>query len=123
MDSELKPCPFCGGEAEVIRPDGMEYVVECFACSMSGALRDTEAEAIAAWNTRALEQREAGSKGREGFVLVPRVPTIKMHNAAALGGLCGKPPTINEDGRIVWELADPSAIYRAMIAAAPSGEG
>lgn len=48
-----------------------------------------------------------------------REPTIYMHNAAALAGLCGKAPTIDVDseGRLGldYALADASAVYRAMI--------
>ena len=62
--TELLPCPFCGGEA-TIRHDSTdaeywgweEWWVECIntQCKMqpeSGRTFDTEAEAIAAWNTR-----------------------------------------------------------------------
>ena len=61
--SDLKPCPFCGGEAGIGEydsdPDGPFYFVNCTDCMAStnvllgGQYRFTEAEAIAAWNTRA----------------------------------------------------------------------
>lgn len=70
MTNELKPCPFCGGEAHVV--EGMYssyqegYAVRCRHCALtlgaSGRLGEcyewsccyeTEAEAIEAWNTRA----------------------------------------------------------------------
>ena len=47
--SELKPCPFCGGEAELDEYCG-KYVVFCKNASCSW--RKTKAEAIEAWNTR-----------------------------------------------------------------------
>lgn len=55
--SELKPCPFCGGEAQHIIGSSYEYgsrahAVECCKCSLVGGVRGTEAEAIEAWNTR-----------------------------------------------------------------------
>jgi len=68
--TELLPCPFCGGKAEIIEADyGMYmtgYAIYCRKCCLklgvTGRLGeayewspvfDTEAEAIAAWNARA----------------------------------------------------------------------
>lgn len=67
--SELKPCPFCGSEAELVESDYGDfhtgYAVYCRMCctkvGVSGRLGETyewipiystEAEAIEAWNTR-----------------------------------------------------------------------
>lgn len=50
---ELKPCPFCGGEAELQENNGIEYAVICQRCFCR-----TEwcvlykQDAITAWNTR-----------------------------------------------------------------------
>lgn len=57
--AELKPCPFCGGEAEYIYE--MPYnAVECTKCNALGKTivdsyeqQDGKAEAIEAWNRRA----------------------------------------------------------------------
>ncbi len=60
MDAELKPCPFCGGEAStrhdtssdyeshwdwaaICLNEGCEAIIDCFS---------TETGAIKAWNTR-----------------------------------------------------------------------
>jgi len=59
-DNELKPCPFCGGIAE-LRSFGVntlkEYWVSCYehTCKINpqtGCYKTAE-EAIAAWNRRA----------------------------------------------------------------------
>ena len=56
MNDELKPCPFCGGEAEIEECGGM-WAVECTeyetcGCELNMAF-GSKAEAVAAWNTRA----------------------------------------------------------------------
>jgi Lar family restriction alleviation protein len=53
----LKPCPFCGGEAELIALD-LQWHIHCYGCDVyvhfaSDSLRD---EAIAAWNKRTEEK-------------------------------------------------------------------
>lgn len=57
MMSELKPCPFCGGEAEVYLAARYEdkdyYHVRCTNdCVYTKKARHNENEAIEAWNTR-----------------------------------------------------------------------
>jgi hypothetical protein len=65
MSEELKPCPFCGGEAW-LRQWGSGWALTCRnsrtlarladfterKCPIAIVLTPTEAEAIAAWNTR-----------------------------------------------------------------------
>lgn len=66
--SELKPCPFCGGEAEMLTAESMHggnlYGVMCDYCAGRADVYDTEAEAIAAWNSRA--ERTCRIEGRYG---------------------------------------------------------
>lgn len=55
---KLKPCPFCGNEAEVIKAHSsflLPYTVVCTTeeCGASvGKFRRTREEAVGAWNTR-----------------------------------------------------------------------
>lgn len=58
VDTELKPCPFCGGEKlETYKADEEMYAVYCDGCNVSGpAYSDPDStqphEAIELWNTR-----------------------------------------------------------------------
>ena len=51
MSNELKPCPFCGGKAE-LKNDLQDRVV-CTDCRANGPYFLTSNDAIEAWNTRA----------------------------------------------------------------------
>ena len=48
---ELKPCPFCGGEAEIIVVASY-YKVRCSRCSGSATIATDRAAAIGFWNRR-----------------------------------------------------------------------
>lgn len=52
---KLKPCPFCGGNAEIKKGctfGGNFYFVKCKKCSSEGERKYGKSEAIAAWNRR-----------------------------------------------------------------------
>lgn len=64
MNEELKPCPFCGGEARIDREDvfcdcGARILIEPFyyeqpiSMPEKDRLKSAKQEAIAAWNRRA----------------------------------------------------------------------
>ena len=58
---ELKPCPFCGGDARYNRITyhtviaNESHIVFCAKCGASTQKYKTKQEAIAAWNKRAAE--------------------------------------------------------------------
>lgn len=72
MENKLKPCPFCGGEAELQQEIGkffreafIHYRVVCKDSRCRGASYNTwvdKPEAIKAWNTRAVQPCETCSQ-------------------------------------------------------------
>lgn len=68
MSETLKPCPFCGGEARLIRSAPDWYFPACMnrecACDWTDSY-PTKAEAIAAWNTRATHGTLTAEQVRE----------------------------------------------------------
>ena len=52
-DTGIKPCPFCGGIAEMCTYGDDEWLIYCKGCNaMVEIWFKTEAEAIEAWNRR-----------------------------------------------------------------------
>ena len=49
---ELKPCPFCSGTKVYVRTIMQEADIFCPECETNGPVHNSEAEAVAAWNTR-----------------------------------------------------------------------
>lgn len=67
--SELKPCPFCGGEAYVSNGVPRLWYVHCPECIIDGPINNTEAKAIEAWNHRAQPaQAETGIHEAQGQI-------------------------------------------------------
>ena len=59
MKEEIKPCPFCGGKAEMTCDDAAgymgytsDYYVSCKKCGATGKYEKSKAKAITAWNKR-----------------------------------------------------------------------
>lgn len=50
MSDELKPCPFCGGEARLIGHS--PYSITCCKCRATTVICDTPEKAINEWNNR-----------------------------------------------------------------------
>ena len=57
--SRLKPCPFCGGEAELYEYDNqfseVVYIISCFKCNCKMELNH-EGRLVDKWSTRAQNQ-------------------------------------------------------------------
>jgi Lar family restriction alleviation protein len=54
MSEELKPCPFCGGDAQVTYFwQSYSHMIVCEDCGNKTPPQHTKDEAVAAWNRRA----------------------------------------------------------------------
>lgn len=53
---KLKPCPFCGGKAKIVKT--YTIWVKCINCHASANCHSTKKEAAAAWNRR-MEEPDA----------------------------------------------------------------
>ena len=90
MADELRPCPFCGGEAEFETYGGTACAVTCRKCrcgTPTVRLNDGE-RAVEAWNRRAERTcRAEGSHGSHGSE--PRFPgdVWTMHHVCSACGL------------------------------------
>jgi len=58
-DIELKPCPICGSEVNMIEENVGEYTVVCHGCQVLMIADDVSSknEAIERWNNRVNEQK------------------------------------------------------------------
>ena len=61
MSTALKPCPFCGGEAEIERPGTRRQscIVSCTNCGARHEGPDEGEQSGDTWNERAPDPREA----------------------------------------------------------------
>lgn len=112
-DEGLKPCPFCGGEAEIIHLDDGDNAggscVCCTRCQASGNVEFGRKENfVDNWNRRATTQPAEQSGA---FRLVPVKPTDKMHRAG-----------IDITERRLAPSWTAKAVWSAMVAAAPAAE-
>ena len=101
MTDELKPCLFCGSRKVVaVRRLGLSSVT-CDNCGAYGPFEDTEADAIAVWNLRAMDEPTdamiaAGAPGAgprcsprgTGAAAMQNKPTPGSSEAIALGCRC-----------------------------------
>lgn len=59
MYNELKPCPFCGGEAELYQSYCGYYQIECHQCSARSCTAVEKESVISNWNTRSATERKS----------------------------------------------------------------
>lgn len=75
MDETLLPCPFCGGEAELVRNSSGSYFVRCADRQCSAKTRlfhENENGARASWNRRAERTCRVVRSGEPSATGVPR---------------------------------------------------
>ncbi len=53
MTEKLKPCPFCGHEAQINKD---EWSIQCSYCPAYMGYFNTEQEAVEAWNRRVKDE-------------------------------------------------------------------
>lgn len=54
-ESDLKPCPFCGGQASYRPMNDKYYRVYCALCGASQNTHETKDEEVESWNARPIE--------------------------------------------------------------------
>ena len=63
MSEKLKPCPFCGGEAEIVKCDNLfsilYFYVGCKTClARAKSCYESPEDAVRYWNRRATDEQE-----------------------------------------------------------------
>jgi hypothetical protein len=134
MDTQLLPCPFCGGEATEDRIEPHKHpisyfpdypgtwCVECVPCEFRRFSHMSRDEAAAAWNQRDALSPSDPAGAPEGWKVVPVEPTPEMIDAAG-ESIYGHP----RHKAVEWAKEDKFEscafggveAYRVMLAAAP----
>lgn len=81
--ADLKPCPFCGGEAYLVGKEGNVYAIECGSCFFKiGAT--TEKDVVEYWNGRPIEDalRAENKRLREALENIEEKAVLKESEAS-----------------------------------------
>lgn len=92
MTEELKPCPFCGGTANIAKGE-IEFWAYCQHCGAQTELYETEYEVAKAWNTRKIEEAQAAEIARllgniEAIKKIVDKPPLSLYDAARIYSEC-----------------------------------
>lgn len=103
MGDVLKSCPFCGGEAGVVKAVG-EWWCKCLTCEVSTRLCGSEERAITAWNNRADADELTRLREERERLRVALEPFARAADYAEEEGLSLS--VTREDGSIVVDDED-----------------
>ncbi len=93
---ELKPCPFCGGEAEYMNYGPEGQMIRCSECCAI-LDKDTKEQAIAAWNLRAAPET-VSLEGVETYLKARREELVATVKRRSNGKRMFWSPSINKIG-------------------------
>ena len=119
--TDLKPCPFCGGEAELFTPDWAKSHLTgayCYACHATcGTFDENDAVVIAAWNENAYEAeldalraRVAELEAAQRWIPVTeRLPEenrlVQVYNGSVTCGILREPQIIGGGWMIAFDYS------------------
>ena len=69
MYNELKPCPFCGGEAELYQSYCGYYQIECHQCGARSCTAVEKESVISNWNMRSTTERKSKTMSNQSCFL------------------------------------------------------
>ena len=106
--TELKPCPFCGGEARLIEAEcgTTIHAVECVLCQAKIGWFDEKERAIEAWNNRS--NWHTGTPTEEGIYVcrmnTDYAPWLVLDWKNGMWFVNGTTQSFSDDGDVVkWQ--------------------
>ena len=91
-EDKLKPCPFCGGTANIAK-GRIEFWAYCPHCGARTEFYETEREAVDAWNARPIEDAQTAEIARlrgniEAIKKIVDKPPLSIYAAAQIYAEC-----------------------------------